>query len=161
VSSAQRGRKVRVKATIDQSNAPAEWKSNARTKGQGGGEVGVIFGMRRVVPDGGIEKGAPEITIGYAVLVGDSKVRLIQLTRDGEHRLARRELADANIGGGRGKRALEVKVEGGSVSVSVDGKRVSLPLKASPAELDGFVGFVFDGVGYASLAQPAITVGGN
>jgi TolB-like protein len=158
LSTAVRGRKVTVKATIDQSGPPADWRSNARAGTPGGGEVGIAFAMRRLQPDGSIVKGAPAITVAYAVLFGDGKVRLVQITRDGEHNLAVKELADAGIPRASGKRAVEVKVDAGSVSVVVDGKRVSLPWKVAAGETEGFVGYLFSGVGYASLAQPAITV---
>jgi hypothetical protein len=161
LSTAARGRRITVKATIDQSAVPADWKTISREPSKGGAEVGVGFAMKRVVPDGGIERGAPLITVGYGVLVGDAQVHLVQITRDGEHNIAVKRLAEAAVGAGRGKRALEVKVDPGNVSVTVDGKRVSFPWKPEGGDADGFAGFIFDGVGYASLAQPTVTVAGN
>jgi hypothetical protein len=154
-----RGRRVSVRATIDQSPPPAEWKRYARTPAQGGAEVGVAFAISRVTPEGGIERGAPTITVAHAVLVGADRVRLVQIRRDGEHHIELKQLAEAAIGASRaGRRALEVTVEPGSVTVTLDGKRASFPWKAE-GEGDGFAGFLFNGVGYAAVGQPTIKSG--
>ena len=91
------------------------------------------------------------------VLVGADRVRLVQLTRDGEHNLAVTQLAEQGLGGGRGARALEVAVEPGKVTATVDGKRVAFPWKPA-GEPDGFIGLAFFGAGYAQLTHPSIAV---
>ena len=118
----------------------------------------MAFALSRVMPDSGIEPGVPEVTIGYAVLVGLDRVRLVQITRDGEHVVFVKQLADAALGpGARGRRALEVTVEPGIVAISVDGKRASFPVKQA-RDADGFAGFLFNGPGYATLSSPSIVV---
>jgi TolB-like protein len=153
-----RARRFTVKAQIDQSPPPPEWRPLARAPLTGGGEVGVGFSLARVMPDTGIQEGAPVITIGYAVLVGTDRARLVQITRDGEHVVYVKQLADAAVGTGRaGRRSLEVTVEPGRVAVTVDGKRASFPWKPE-RDADGFIGFIFHGPGYASLARASIAV---
>jgi TolB-like protein len=153
-----RSKRVTVKAQIDQSPPPPDWRSRTKAPPIGGGEVGVAFALSRMRPDGGIQPGVPAITIGYAVLVGADRVRLVQITRDGEHTIDLKQLADAAVGGRRaGRRPLEVTVEPGRVAVGVDGKRVSFPWKPE-RDGDGFVGFLFNGLGYASLSKASIAV---
>jgi len=156
-----RGRRLSVRASIDQSAPPAGWKRYAKTPPQGGGEVGVAFAITRVTPEGGIQRGAPAIAVAHAVLVGNDRVRLVQIQRDGEHKITVKQIADAAIGAARaGRRPLEVTVEPGTVTVSVDGKRASFPWKPQ-GDGDGFAGFIFHGVGYASVASPSIKSGGG
>ncbi|HEX2689213.1 MAG TPA: CsgG/HfaB family protein [Kofleriaceae bacterium] len=153
-----RAKRFTVKAQIDQSPPPPEWRPLAKAPLTGGGEVGVGFALSRVMPDAGIEHGVPEITIGYAVLVGTDRAHLVQITRDGEHVVDVKQLADAAVGSGRaGRRPVQVTVEPGSVAVSVDGKRVSFPWKPG-GDADGFVGFVFHGPGYASVSNASLVV---
>ena len=159
LASAMRGKRLTFRMTIDQSAPPADWPSQAKPQPVGGGEVGVLFGLNRLVPAGGIKQGVPAITIGYAATVADGRARLVQLLRDGEYKIEWRQLADAPLPGGRsGKRPMEVTVEPGSVTVSVDGKRVSLPWKPVGDTAEGFAGFVFHGLGYAAIEKPTITV---
>jgi hypothetical protein len=49
-------------------------------------------------------------------------------------------------------------VDPGTVTVSIDGKRVSLPWKPEGDTAEGFAGFLFGGLGYAMLEKPSITV---
>jgi hypothetical protein len=92
------------------------------------------------------------------MLVAD-KARLVRITRDGEHKLALAPLAEAKITPVRTKQKLELKLEPGAVALALGSERVSLPLKAAPSELEGYVGFVFRGPGYASIGEPRIQVG--
>src|SRR5262249_55272482 len=155
-----RGKSVTVRATIDQSPPPAGWRRNTKAPAQGGGEVGVAFGVSRFESEGGLKKGVPPIAIAYAVLVAGDKVRLVQVPRDGENHIDVKPLGEAGIGGRAGKRALEVTVDPATVAVSVDGQRASFKWKPD-GDADGFIGFMFNGVGYASLAQPAIKAAGS
>jgi len=153
-----RGKRFTARAQIDQSAAPPEWRPGDRNPPTGGGEVGVAFALSRVTPEGGIEHNAPLVTIAYAVLVATDRVRLVQITRDGENEIEVKQLADAQVGAGRGgPRALEVTVEPGKVNASVDGKRVAFPWKPA-GDPDGFVGYIFNGPGYASLSRASIAV---
>jgi TolB-like protein len=152
-----RAKRFTVKAQIDQSPPPPEWRPRSKTPPTGGGEVGVTFATARMMPDTSIQPGVPVITIGYAVLVGADRVRLVQITRDGEHTVEVKQLADAAVGGRAGRRSLEVTVEPSKVAVSVDGKRASFPWKPE-REGDGFVGFLFNGPGYASISKASIAV---
>jgi TolB-like protein len=157
-ASPMRGKRFTIKAQIDASAPPPEWRPGDRNPPTGGGEAGVAFALSRMTPEGGIERGAPIVTIGYAVLVAADRARLVQITRDGEHRVEVKQLADASVGAGRGgPRALEVTVEPGKVAASVDGKRVAFPWKPE-RDADGFLGVIFNGPGYASLSRAAITV---
>jgi TolB-like protein len=156
-ATAVRAKRFTVKAQIDQSPPPPEWRPRTRTPPVGGGEVGVAFALSRMTPDTSIEHGVPVITIGYGVLVGADRARLVQITRDGEHVITVKQLADAAIGGRSGRRSLEVAVEPGRVTVSVDGKRVTFPWKPE-RDTDGFAGFLFNGPGYASLSRASIAV---
>lgn len=150
-----RGRRLTIRASIDQSPPPSGWRRYAKDAPQGGGEVGVAFAITRVVPEGGIQRGAPAVAIAYAVLVAGDRVRLVQVTRDGEHHIDVKQLAEAGIGARAGRRSLEVVVEPGTVTAGVDGKRASFPWKPD-GDADGFVGFMFNGVGYASISQPSV-----
>lgn len=150
-----RGRRVNIRASIDQAPPPPEWKRYARTPAQGGAELGVAFAITRVTPEGGIERGAPTITIAHAILVGTSRIRLVQIRRDGEHHIEVKQLAETAIAASRGRRALEVTVDPGTVTVVLDGKRASFSWKPE-GDGDGFAGFLFNGVGYAAISQPAI-----
>jgi len=151
-----RGRRFTVRAAIDQSPPPPDFRPNWKPPRPGGAEVGVAFAITRVVLEGGIKKDAPIIPIAGAVLVGGDRVRLVQLLRDGEDHIEMKQLADAAIGPGQGgRRALEVKVEPGTITVTVDGKRASFPWKAEN-DGDGFAGFIFNGVGYAAISKPTI-----
>jgi len=153
-----RGRRFTVRGTIDQGAAPPDFGVKARSP-KGGGEVGVAFAITRIVPDGGIVRGAPPVTIAYAALVGDDRVRLVKIERDGEHKIHLTDLAQADVGAPRApRRSLEVKVEPGTVSVTVDGKRAQLPWKPD-GEGEGFAGLIFAGSGYASFSKPTIEVG--
>jgi len=155
-----RGRRLSVRASIDQSAPSAGLYPYEKTPPPGGGEVGVAFAISRPTPEGGIERGTPTITVAHAVLVGKDRVRLVQIRRDGEHHLEVKQLADASIGGaGPGRRPLEVTVEPGKVTVSVGGKRATFPWKPEGAG-DGFAGFLFTGAGYAAISQPSIKVVG-
>jgi TolB-like protein len=155
-----RGRRLTVRASIDQAAPAAGLYPYEKAPPPGGGEVGVAFAISRPTPEGGIERGTPTITVAHAVLVGTDRVRLVQLRRDGEHNLEIKQLADAAIGGaGTGRRPLEVIVEPGKVTVSVGGKRATFPWKAEGAG-DGFAGFLFTGAGYAAISQPSIKVVG-
>jgi hypothetical protein len=159
LASAMRGRKLTFRLTIDQSPPPADWPSMDKAHSTGGGEVGVLFGLNRLVGYGGIKDGVPAITIGHAVIVGDGRVRLVQILRDGEYNIELRRLGEASLPGSRtGKRPMEVMVDPGTVTVSLDGKRVSLPWKPEGDSADGFAGFVFNGVGHAVIDKPTITV---
>jgi len=152
-----RARRFTVKAQIDQSPPPPEWRPGGNPPPTGGGEVGVAFALSRVTPEGGIQDNAPVITIGYAVLVGTDRARLVQITRDGQHAIDLKQLATAALGGRAGRRPLEVAIEPGKVSVSVDGKRVAFPWKPE-RDPDGFAGFLFNGQGYAMLSNASIVV---
>lgn len=158
LASAVRGRRLTFRLTIDQSAPPPDWPSHARPP-VGGGEVGVLFGLNRLVPAGGIKSGVPATTIGYALTVADGKVTLSQILRDGEHRIERKQLGEAALPAPRAaRRPLEVTVDPGTVTVSLDGKRVSLPWKPEGDTADGFAGFLFGGLGYAVIEKPSITV---
>jgi hypothetical protein len=152
--SSLRSKRFTVKAQIDQS-PPPEWQARDKTPPTGG-EAGVAFAISRMAPEGSIQHNVPAITIAYAVVVGTDQARLVRLTRDGEHTIEVKQLATAAVEGRRaGRRSLEVTVESGKVSVNVDGKRVSFPFKPD-RDPDGFVGFIFNGAGYASLSHPSI-----
>ena len=153
-----RGRRVNLRASIDQQPPPAEWKRYARTPAQGGGEAGIAFAITRVTPEGSIQRDAPTITVAHAILVGPSRVRLVQIRRDGEHHIELKQLAEAAVASSRTRRALEVTVEPGTVTAILDGKRLSFPWKAD-GDGDGFTGFLFNGVGYAAIGQPQIKAG--
>jgi TolB-like protein len=158
LASAMRGRRLTFRLTIDQSAPPPDWPSQA-TPPVGGGEIGVLFGLNRLVPAGGIKRGIPAITIGYAVTVASGRVTLSQLLRDGEYRLERKIIGEAPVPAARaGKRPMEVTVDPGTVTVSIDGKRVSLPWKPEGDTAEGFAGFLFGGLGYATIEKPSITV---
>ena len=156
LASSLRGKRLTARVEVGASR-PADWRPDARNPGAEVGEAGVAFALTRTTPEGGIDKRQPTITIGYAVLVGADRVRLVQLTRDGEHNLAVTQLAEQGLGGGRGARALEVAVEPGKVTATVDGKRVAFPWKPA-GEPDGFIGLAFFGAGYAQLTHPSIAV---
>jgi len=159
LASAMRGKRLTFRMTIDQSPPPADWPNLTGAQQVGGGEVGVLFGLNRLVPAGGIKEGVPAITIGYAVTVSKGRARLIQVLRDGEYKIEWRQLADAAVPAGRsGKWPMEVTVDPGSVGVTVDGKRVSLPWKPVGDTAEGFAGLVFHGLGYAAIEKPSITV---
>ncbi|MEO7734684.1 MAG: hypothetical protein ABIY55_27250, partial [Kofleriaceae bacterium] len=113
------------------------------------------FAITRATPEGGIERGAPTITVAHAILVGPSRIRLVQIRRDGEHNIEVKQLAETAIAASRGRRALEVTVDPGTVTVTLDGKRASFPWKPD-GDGDGFAGFLFNGVGYAAIGQPTI-----
>jgi TolB-like protein len=145
-----------LRATLDASAAPADWRADSRPPPPGGGEAGVVFAIRRIVASGGIHEGAPPLAIATAVLVGPDRVRLVQILRDGEHRISVAPLGEAAIAPARGgRRALEVVVESGSVAVTVDGKRSAFAWKPDD-DGDGFTGFLFNGVGYASISGASI-----
>jgi TolB-like protein len=149
LSSAVRGRRMSLRASIDRT-MPADWKS--RSKGPlGAASAGIAFAMARVAPEGGIDKKKPTRTIAYAVMLVGDRVRLLQLTRDGEHNLGEQVLGEADVGTGRGKRHMEIKVEAQNVAVIVDGKRVSFPYKPA-GDTDGFAGIVFQDPGYAAVS---------
>jgi len=150
-----RARRATVRLSVDQSPPPPGWRRYSKDPPQGGGEAGVAFAINRIVPDGGIERGAPAIVIAHAVLLAGAKVRLVQVTRDGEHHVDVKQLAEAPVGARAGRRSLEVGVDAATVTVTVDGKRTQFPWKPD-GDGDGFIGFLFDGVGYASLAQPSV-----
>jgi TolB-like protein len=159
LASPMRGKRFTFRMTIDQSPPPADWPSWDKAQIAGGGEVGVLFGLNRLIGAGGIKQGVPAITIGYAVTVADGRVRLVQILRDGEYKIEWRQLAQAAVPAGRpGKRPMEVTVEPGRAEVNVDGKRVSLPWKPEGDTAEGFAGFVFNGLGYAVIEKPSITV---
>lgn len=149
-----RSKRFTVKAQIDQSPPPPEWRTRSKTPPVGGGEVGIAFAVSRVTPEGGIQRDAPAVTIAHAVLIANDRARLVQITRDGEHNIEVKQLADAPLTGRTGRRSLEVTVDPTTVAVTVDGKRASFPLKSH--DTDGFVGFLFNGPGYASIAGASI-----
>jgi TolB-like protein len=158
-ASAMRGRKLTFRLTIDQSAPPVDWPSQAKPQPVGGGEVGVVFGLNRLIGFGGIKEGVPAITIGYSLTVADGRVRLSQILRDGEYKIELRQLGEASVPESRGgKQPMEVTVDPGTVTVSLNGKRVSLPWKPEGDTAEGFAGFVFRGLGYAMIDQPSITV---
>ena len=157
----QRGRRMTVRASIDQSAPPADWRPDAKTPVSGGGEAGIVFAGNRVVPQGSLHPGAPGVTIAWAVVLGNDRVRLVQIQRDGDHKILVRDVADGAVGPARGgRRAVEVKVDSDTVTATVDGKKVTLPWKPD-GDADGFVGFMFSGIGYASIAQPVVTAQGG
>jgi hypothetical protein len=156
LASGMRGGKLTFKLTIDQSRPPADWHRLVKDPPAGGGGVGVLFGLNRLV--GGIKEGAPAITIGYALTVAEGRARLSQILRDGEGNYELRKLADAPVAARPGKRPMEVTVDPGTVTVTLDGKRVSLPWKPVGDTAEGFAGFVFTGRGYATIEKPSITV---
>ncbi len=158
LASAMRGRKLTFRMTIDQSPAPADWPRVVKDPPRGGGAVGVLFGLNRLIGYGGIKHGVPAITIGYALTVADGRARLSQILRDGEYNLELRSLGEAAVPERTGKRAMEVTVDPGTVTVTLDGKRVSLPWKPEGDTAEGFAGFVFSGLGYAVIDKPTITV---
>lgn len=125
---------------------------------EGEAAAGVTFAMQRVLPEGGIERDAPVLTVAYAVVSDGASVRLMRVTRDGEHRYATQELAKAAVDAKSGARKLEVNVGESAVSVRLNGKSMSFPLKLSPAEADGFVGFVFQGSGEVVLSQSKVSL---
>jgi TolB-like protein len=158
LASAMRGRRFTFRLTIDQSAPPADWPSHAKPP-VGGGEVGVLFGLNRLVGAGGIKRGVPSTTIGYAVTVADGRVKLSQILRDGEYRIDRKILGEAPLPAPRGaRRPMEVTVDPGTVTVNIDGKRISLPWNPEGDTAEGFAGFVFDGLGYAVIDKPSIAV---
>jgi TolB-like protein len=157
-ASGMRGRKLTFRLTIDQSLPPADWPRWSKAPPAGGGEVGVLFGLNRLVGFGGIKQGVPAITIGYALTVADGRARLAQILRDGEYNIELRRLGEAALPGRAGKQSMEVTVDPGTVTVSLDGKRVSLPWKPEGDTAEGFAGFVFAGLGYAVIEKPSITV---
>jgi TolB-like protein len=154
--SSLRGRTARVNVTIDQSAPPAGFDKYARDLA-GGAEVGVAFGLKRVLPDGSIERGAPILVLGHAVVASDGKVTLVQITRDGEHNVELKPLAEAKVAPGLGRRALEVSVEADKVNVKIGNDSVTLPYK--PSDGDGFVGFLFRGLNHAAISEPRVQVG--
>jgi TolB-like protein len=157
-ASAMRGRRFTFRLTIDQSPPPPDWPSHARPP-VGGGEVGVLFGLNRLVSAGGIKRGVPPTTIGYAVMVAGGRVTLTRILRDGEHRLESKLVSEAPVPAPRAaRRPMEVTVDPGTVTVNIDGKRVSLPWKAEGDTAEGFAGLVFGGLGYAVIEKPSITV---
>jgi TolB-like protein len=147
-----RGRRLAIRASIDQSAPPADWRPEVEPRPEGGAEVGVAFAINRIGPEGGIKPGAPAITVGYAVLVANDRARLVRILRDGEHRIDLKPLAEAGVDARAGRRLLEVKVEPGTVSVTVDGKQSAFPWKPE-GDGDGFAGFIFNGLGYAAISQ--------
>jgi hypothetical protein len=123
----------------------------------GGAEVGVAFGLKRVLPEGGIVRGAPLVIVGHAIVANDGKVTLVQITRDGEHNVELKPLAEAKVAAGLGRRELDVSVEADKVNVKIGNDSVSLPYK--PGDGDGFVGFLFRGLNHAAISEPRIQVG--
>lgn len=152
----RRGKRFTARVQIDASAPPADWESWGKQP-HGGGAAGIAFAISRAEPEGGIQHGVPDVVIAYAVLVAGDRVRLVEITRNGEHDLAVRSLADTAVGAGRGPRMLEVAVEPGKVTASVDGKRAQFPWKPAN-DGDGFIGLVFHGTGYAALARASIAV---
>jgi TolB-like protein len=159
LASGVRGRRLSFRVTIDQSPPPPEWPRLSKQEPRGGGEVGVLFGLNRLSAAGGIKHGVPPTTIGYALTVADGEARLIQVLRDGELRLQLKVLGTAALPAARaGKRLLEVTVDPGKVVANVDGARVSLPWQPEGDTAEGFAGFVFNGLGYAAIGDPSISV---
>jgi TolB-like protein len=154
--SSLRGRTPHVTVTIDQSAPPKGFDKYAEDLA-GGAEVGVAFGLKRVLPDGSIVRGAPLVIVGHAIVANDGKVTLVQITRDGEHNVELKPLAEAKVAAGLGRRVLDVTVEADKVNVKIGNDSVSLPYK--PGDGDGFVGFLFRGLNHAAIAEPRIQVG--
>jgi TolB-like protein len=160
-ASAQRGTQVSVSVSVYQGPAPAGFALFSKEPIAQSGELGIAFGLRRLTPEGGIERDAPLLSIGHAVMIVGDKLRLLRITRNGEHKLALVQLAEAPIKPPRDKQKLTLKVAAGAVAVTLGSQQVSFPLKLAPSELEGYVGFVFRGPGYASIAEPSIQVGGR
>ncbi|HEX6241705.1 MAG TPA: CsgG/HfaB family protein, partial [Polyangiales bacterium] len=160
LASALRSAQVKVSASVYQGAPPADFVRFKQDLA-GNGEVGVGFGLKRLAPEGSIERDAPLVTVGFAVLLVGDKAKLVRITRDGEHNVRLQPLSEAKITPPRTKQKFELKLESGSVALTLGSERVSLPLKATPSELDGYVGFVFRGSGYASVSEPRIQVGDN
>ena len=149
-----------MRAFIDQSlPSQNEWPRSSEDPGQPGSEAGVTFAMsvdsRR--------SRTPPPARAYAVLLGNDRVRLVQITFE-PHRNSSldtyykiHQLAEVAVAAPKGsRRVLEVKVRPGTVLASLDGRRVaSFPWKPE-GDGEGFAGFIFNGIGYASLAQPSI-----
>jgi TolB-like protein len=153
--SAIRGKRLTIRAAIDQSPPPPDWVSFAKAP-VGGGEAGVAFAMTDVLHDVKVAKEGPPHTFAYAVLLAGDRVRLVQVTRNAEYKQEVTELAQAPIGPSQGKRAMEVGIEPGKVTVVVDRKRASFPWKPE-GDGDGFAGVAFYGLGYAAVSGLEVT----
>lgn len=160
LASAQRGAQGSVSASVYQGPPPADFVRFKEGLTQSG-ELGIGFGLKQLRPEGGIERGAPPVTVGFALMLVGDKAKLVRISRDGEHRVTLVPLAEAKITPPTKPQKLELKLAAGSVALTLGSERVSLPFKAAPSELEGYVGFVFRGTGYASIAAPRIQVGSN
>jgi TolB-like protein len=147
-----------VSVTVDSSPPPAGFDEYAPDM-PGGAEVGVAFALKRLMPEGGIVRGAPAVLVGYAVVVAHDKVRLVQIVRDGEHRVQLKPLAESKVSARPGKRALSVSVAANQLKVTLDAESVTLPYKPAPGDADGFVGFLFNGPGHAAISDARIQLG--
>jgi hypothetical protein len=106
-------------------------------------EVGVIFGVTHI--------NAREPMHGFAVLVGERRVRLVDLTRarDGAETLRELDSQPAHTGGAA-RLAVQVRVAGATVDVTAGGDRHRFAL---PAPAEGFYGVRTRGTGYVSLSS--------
>jgi TolB-like protein len=160
-ATAQRGAQVAVSATVYQGPAPQDFVHWSKDPIPESGEVGIAFGLRRLTPEGSIERDAPILTIGHAVMIVGDKLKLLRITRNGEHKVAQVQLGEAKVTPPRTKQKLTVKVDPSAVSVSLGAQQLSFPLKLQASDIEGYVGFVFRGPGYASIAEPSIQVVGG
>jgi len=160
LATATRARKLTARFSVE-ATPPADWKSYAKTP-PGPAAAGLVFGLDKIEARGPRE-GAPPATIGWAVLVGGDRARLVKLQRQAGGDVVTAPVAEADVGAARGpRRAVEVSVQPGTVEVTVDGKRAQLAWAAEPdASGEGFAGFVFDGAGYASIISPKFTTEGS
>jgi hypothetical protein len=158
LASSLRGSTAQIRVTLDAS-APAPGFDDNAPDMPGGAEAGVAFALKRLFPEGSIVRGAPLIIVGYAVLVSNDKVKLVQIARDGEHREQLKQLSEAKLTPQKGKRALSVSVEASQVKVTLDKETVTLPYQPAAGDADGFVGFIFNGPGHAALSDPHVQLG--
>jgi TolB-like protein len=154
-----RARKVTARFSVE-TTPPADYKTYAKLP-LAPAAAGLAFALDRIMAHA--PKGGQPIRVGWAVLVGaDPKARLVSIVRQPGGDVVYEPIAEADVGAARGsRRSVEVSVAPGSVDVVVDGTRASLPWKPEAGRDEGFAGWAFDGIGYASVVSPRITTEGK
>jgi TolB-like protein len=154
-----RARRVTARFSVE-TTPPADYNSWAKGP-LGPASAGFAFALDKIMAHA--PKGAQPQRVGWAVLVGaDPKARLVGIVRQPGGDMVLQPVAEADVGAPRGsRRQVEVTVQPGSVDIVVDGKRASLPWRPEPGRDEGFAGYAFDGIGYASVVSPRITTEGS
>jgi hypothetical protein len=110
--------------------------------------VSAVFGMKHI-------KHEEKVLEGYAVRFARDAVRLVKISGDKPGRnlgaLKEEPLGEWKVDlAGQKSLAVTLKLDGKNVGIEVNGKSFSAK---APADAGGFVGFAFDGTGYAALSD--------